>query len=41
MALVAPDGRFLRVNRSLCEIVGYPADELVAKTFKGDDAENP
>ncbi len=34
MALVAPDGGFLRVNRSLCEIVGYPADVLVAKTFQ-------
>jgi PAS domain S-box-containing protein len=34
MALVAPDGRFLRVNRTLCEIVDYPADELMAKTFQ-------
>ena len=24
MALVGTDGRFLRVNRSLCEILGYP-----------------
>ena len=33
-ALVAPDGRFLRVNQALSEIVGYPPDELVAKTFQ-------
>src|SRR5882672_3319323 len=24
MALVAPDGRWLKVNHALCEIVGYP-----------------
>ena len=34
MALVAPNGTFLRVNRTLCEIVGYPADVLVTKTFQ-------
>src|SRR2546429_20139 len=34
MALVSPDGRFLRANRSLCDIVGYPADELVMKAFQ-------
>jgi PAS domain S-box-containing protein len=33
MALVAVDGRFVRVNRRLCEIVGYTADELVQRTF--------
>jgi PAS domain S-box-containing protein len=34
MALVALDGRFVRVNRALCEIVGYSADELTGLTFQ-------
>lgn len=34
MALVAPDGRWLRVNRALCEIVGYSSDEMLTKTFQ-------
>ncbi len=34
MALVAPDGRFLRVNGALCEIVGYPEPDLLARTFQ-------
>ncbi|HYQ84129.1 MAG TPA: PAS domain S-box protein, partial [Rubrobacter sp.] len=34
MALVAPNGRFLRTNRSLCEILGYREVELLGKTFQ-------
>jgi PAS domain S-box-containing protein len=34
MALVALDGRFVRVNRALCEIVGYEPEELTRLTFQ-------
>jgi diguanylate cyclase (GGDEF)-like protein/PAS domain S-box-containing protein len=34
MALVGLDGRWLRVNRSLCEMLGYPQGELLGKTFQ-------
>jgi diguanylate cyclase (GGDEF)-like protein/PAS domain S-box-containing protein len=34
MALVALDGRFLRVNRALPELVGYDAEELLGLTFQ-------
>src|SRR3984893_18361929 len=33
MALVSPSGQWLRVNQSLCEILGYSAEELLTKTF--------
>ena len=35
MALVALDGRFVRVNRALSEIVGYSSSELTELTFQG------
>jgi PAS domain S-box-containing protein len=34
MALVAHDGRYLQVNRSLCGILGYAEDELLRRTFQ-------
>ncbi|MGI8734707.1 MAG: GGDEF domain-containing protein [Pyrinomonadaceae bacterium] len=34
MALVSPAGRWLRVNRSLCEIVGYGEAELLESDFQ-------
>jgi len=34
VAIVDLDGRFLQVNRSLCEILGYPEEVLLAKTFQ-------
>ncbi len=34
IALVSPDGRWLRVNESVCRIVGYPAEELLKMTFQ-------
>ena len=34
MALVSLDGRFLRVNRAFCEVVGYEPAELTNLTFQ-------
>lgn len=34
MAHVAPDGRWLRVNRALCDIVGYTQDEMRELSFQ-------
>ncbi|HUR57875.1 MAG TPA: CHASE domain-containing protein [Opitutaceae bacterium] len=34
MALVALNGRWLRVNKSLCDIVGYSEEELLQKNFQ-------
>lgn len=33
MALVAPDGQWLRVNRALCAVLGYSDKELLEKSF--------
>ena len=34
MALIGLDGSWFRVNRRVCEITGYPAEELLRKTFQ-------
>jgi diguanylate cyclase (GGDEF)-like protein/PAS domain S-box-containing protein len=33
MALAAPDGRWLKVNQALCEIVGYSEREMLGLTY--------
>ncbi len=48
VALVLPDGRWLKVNRALCELIGYSEAELLTRTFQDithpedleDDLEN-
>ena len=34
MALVSTEGRWLKVNRSLCNLIGYSHDELMEMTFQ-------
>ena len=34
MALVSPEGKWLRVNRSVCKITGYGEAELLQRTFQ-------
>jgi len=34
MALVAPNGKWLKVNSALCEMLGYSEDEILDKTFQ-------
>ena len=34
MALVSTDGKWLKVNKELCKIVGYTEEELLATTFQ-------
>jgi diguanylate cyclase (GGDEF)-like protein/PAS domain S-box-containing protein len=34
MALVAADGRWIKVNRSLCEMLGYTEEELLTTNFQ-------
>ena len=34
MALVSPKGRWMQVNRSLCEILGFSEQELLATSFQ-------
>lgn len=34
IAHVAPDGRFLRINRRFCDIVGYTHEEMLTFTFQ-------
>ena len=40
MAIVASDGHWIKVNRSLCEMVGYAEQELLATNFQSITHEN-
>jgi PAS domain-containing protein len=40
MAIVASDGRWVKVNRSLCEMVGYTEQEMLATNFQAITHEN-
>jgi diguanylate cyclase (GGDEF)-like protein/PAS domain S-box-containing protein len=44
MGLVAEDGRWIKVNRSLCEMLGYSEQEMLATSFQAlthaDDLDN-
>jgi diguanylate cyclase (GGDEF)-like protein/PAS domain S-box-containing protein len=40
MAIVASDGHWVKVNRSLCEIVGYTEQEMLATHFQDITHEN-
>jgi PAS domain S-box-containing protein len=33
MAVVSPEGRYLLVNRALCDLLGYSEEELLEKTY--------
>jgi diguanylate cyclase (GGDEF)-like protein/PAS domain S-box-containing protein len=34
MALVAPEGRFIKVNRALCDLTGYSETDLLVRSFQ-------
>jgi len=34
MALVSPDGRFIKVNRALCDLTGYSETDLLVRNFQ-------
>jgi two-component system, cell cycle sensor histidine kinase and response regulator CckA len=34
MAIVATDGRFLEINHAFCELLGYDAETMIARTFQ-------
>ena len=35
IAHVSPEGKFLRINREFCDIVGYTREEMLQQTFQG------